>query len=84
MNKRHPGAEHTVRAVCADFMALGNHGLVFGGGSEPAASHREAAAAPYNDTFFGAVPALQAAVCTCLTACADYLTVMPPTMPYQS
>jgi hypothetical protein len=64
MNKRHPGAEHTVRAVCADFMALGNHGLVFGGGSEPAASHREAAAAPYNDTFFGAVPAVQAAVCT--------------------
>jgi hypothetical protein len=76
MNKRHPGAEHTVRAVCADFMALGNHGLVFGGGSEPAASHREAAAAPYNDTLFGAVRVY--------TACADYLTVMPPTMPYQS
>jgi hypothetical protein len=49
-----------VRSVCADFMALQNHGLVSGGRREPAACRGKAAAAPYDDTFFGAVPALQA------------------------
>jgi hypothetical protein len=46
MNKRHPGADHIVRAVCADFMALQNHGLVFGGrqrtSRQPPRSRRDA------------------------------------------